>query len=50
MINSILLTDFTGFANTRFDFTKGIKRPYWQEWYGQDARSQMLGGNFAGTP
>ena len=24
MINSILLTDFTGFANTRFDFTKGI--------------------------
>ena len=24
MINSILLTDFTGFANTQFDFTKGI--------------------------
>lgn len=24
MINSILLTDFTGFVNNRFDFTKGI--------------------------
>lgn len=24
MINSILLTNFTGFANNRFDFTEGV--------------------------
>ena len=50
MINSILLTDFTGFANTRFDFTKGINVLIGKNGTGKTHVLKMLGGNFAGTP